>query len=168
MGERTPPCCSCGIAGLVDEVHYVDEVGRVFHVTCAPVTIHLHTCDKNGVGECSACAERDCPHDEPLHYHHDGCPACSFDTEPPEPSSPLMIKLTRRADATIFGPEAVHLRRLVKQGDEALRAVREIMNRMHHVAEGKSPAARATGFWLKRLKALDIPDYPDTPPWKIS
>ena len=21
----------------------------------------------------------DCPHDEPLHYHHDGCPAC-YDT----------------------------------------------------------------------------------------
>lgn len=26
--------------------------------------------------ECGECAERDCPHDEPLHYHHDGCPAC--------------------------------------------------------------------------------------------
>ena len=25
-------------------------------------------------------AVSDCPHDEPLHYHHDGCPAC---TQPP-------------------------------------------------------------------------------------
>jgi hypothetical protein len=34
-----------------------------------------HTC-KDGDGECGACAVRDCPHKEPLHYHHDGCPAC--------------------------------------------------------------------------------------------
>jgi hypothetical protein len=26
--------------------------------------------------ECDLCGVRDCPHDEPLHYHHDGCPAC--------------------------------------------------------------------------------------------
>lgn len=26
--------------------------------------------------ECTACGARDCPHGEPLHYHHDGCPAC--------------------------------------------------------------------------------------------
>jgi hypothetical protein len=30
--------------------------------------------------ECSTCGARDCPDNEPLHYHHDGCPACS--TEP--------------------------------------------------------------------------------------
>lgn len=28
------------------------------------------------IDECSICAERDCPFGEPLHYHHDGCPAC--------------------------------------------------------------------------------------------
>lgn len=22
-------------------------------------------------------AKKDCPYNEPLHYHHDGCPACS-------------------------------------------------------------------------------------------
>src|SRR5579859_6049679 len=26
--------------------------------------------------ECMICAIRDCPHGEPLHYHHDGCPSC--------------------------------------------------------------------------------------------
>jgi len=26
--------------------------------------------------ECTPCGMRDCPHDEPQHYHHDGCPAC--------------------------------------------------------------------------------------------
>ena len=24
--------------------------------------------------------EQDCPHSEPLHYHHDGCPACYLDS----------------------------------------------------------------------------------------
>lgn len=27
--------------------------------------------------ECLICGQRDCPFHEPLHYHHDGCPACS-------------------------------------------------------------------------------------------
>lgn len=26
--------------------------------------------------ECIMCGARDCPHGEPLHYHHDGCPSC--------------------------------------------------------------------------------------------
>lgn len=26
--------------------------------------------------ECWQCALRDCPHRDPLHYHHDGCPSC--------------------------------------------------------------------------------------------
>jgi len=26
--------------------------------------------------ECISCGIRDCPSGEPLHYHHDGCPAC--------------------------------------------------------------------------------------------
>lgn len=28
------------------------------------------------VSECMLCGELDCPFGEPLHYHHDGCPAC--------------------------------------------------------------------------------------------
>jgi len=28
------------------------------------------------LAECIRCGELDCPHNEPLHYHHDGCPAC--------------------------------------------------------------------------------------------
>ena len=37
-------------------------------------------------GECMVCGVILCPHHEPLHYHHDGCPACSFDE--PEPAVP--------------------------------------------------------------------------------
>ena len=35
-------------------------------------------------GECALCSILDCPEGEPLHYHHDGCPACSEPTEPGE------------------------------------------------------------------------------------
>lgn len=30
------------------------------------------------VSECMTCSLRYCPHGEPLHFHHDGCPACIF------------------------------------------------------------------------------------------
>jgi hypothetical protein len=26
--------------------------------------------------ECMECAKIVCPHGEPMHFHHDGCPAC--------------------------------------------------------------------------------------------
>lgn len=31
---------------------------------------------------CHQCAEIFCPHAEPLHFHHDGCPVCTFDIVP--------------------------------------------------------------------------------------
>ena len=38
---------------------------------------HIKTtdCEDN---ECIICGYRDCPEHEPLHYHHDGCPACIY------------------------------------------------------------------------------------------
>lgn len=39
-----------------------------------------HTCD-DGDDECMLCAMDDCPHEDPLHYHHDGCPSCSMDEQ---------------------------------------------------------------------------------------
>lgn len=47
-----------------------------------------HSCtdgmNGGGNGECLACGERDCPHGEALHYHHDGCPSCEFQDVPIE------------------------------------------------------------------------------------
>jgi hypothetical protein len=31
------------------------------------------------LAECLRCGEQDCPDQEPLHYHHDGCPMCALD-----------------------------------------------------------------------------------------
>lgn len=30
-------------------------------------------------GECHVCSQIICPHGEPMHFHHDGCPACAQD-----------------------------------------------------------------------------------------
>lgn len=38
--------------------------------------ILLKICDL-GHGECSKCGTLCCPHDDPLHFHHDGCPSCN-------------------------------------------------------------------------------------------
>lgn len=35
--------------------------------------IHSKMC---GVGECAVCSIVFCPYGEPMHFHHDGCPAC--------------------------------------------------------------------------------------------
>ncbi len=37
---------------------------------------NIEACSKAGNDECTVCGARDCPHGEPLHYHHDSCPAC--------------------------------------------------------------------------------------------
>lgn len=33
------------------------------------------------MGECLICGYADCPSNDPLHYHHDGCPSCSMTIE---------------------------------------------------------------------------------------
>jgi len=47
---------------------------RAFPVLLDPA-LHPAT-DICPLAECAECSVRDCPHQEPLHYHHDGCPAC--------------------------------------------------------------------------------------------
>jgi len=36
----------------------------------------LNHCDKDN-GECGECGRIICPHKDPMHFHHDGCPSCS-------------------------------------------------------------------------------------------
>lgn len=43
------------------------------HPEFSNCTGNAHTCK---IDECMLCSVRDCPYNEPLHYHHDGCPAC--------------------------------------------------------------------------------------------
>lgn len=48
--------------------------------------------------ECGACGVVKCPKNEPLHFHHDGCPACSTATEELESSSSLLPDLPTLTD----------------------------------------------------------------------
>lgn len=50
-----------------------DEVKRLTEIADGL----LNHCDKEN-GECSECAKIVCPHKEPFHFHHDGCPACAI------------------------------------------------------------------------------------------
>lgn len=52
---------------------YVKEFGLSNQDTIVNCTADIDTCPND---ECMICGIRDCPHREPLHYHHDGCPAC--------------------------------------------------------------------------------------------
>lgn len=70
-GER--PCSVCG------RKHVNDVLRRL--------RSHCYECRRSdpddeqtpSTAECVRCGELDCPHNEPLHYHHDGCPACIGD-----------------------------------------------------------------------------------------
>lgn len=46
--------------------------------------------------ECMDCGRAVCPHAEPLHFHHDGCPACYFEELAAE-SKPVDPELIARA-----------------------------------------------------------------------
>jgi len=39
--------------------------------------------DAPWLAECLWHGHTDCPHGDPLHYHHDGCPSCVCDEAPP-------------------------------------------------------------------------------------
>jgi hypothetical protein len=41
---------------------------------------------------CARCAHVFCPHDDRLHFHHDGCPACSASKEMGEPIGRLVYE----------------------------------------------------------------------------
>lgn len=70
--------------GVPDVVHPVrvlaepgsDPAGKTTHLLLA-------TCRGAGDRECSTCGAFVCPYGEPLHFHHDGCPACTMRGLPP-------------------------------------------------------------------------------------
>lgn len=45
-----------------------------------PYALDIEACPDQ---ECWICGTKACPHGEPFHFHHDGCPACSYDTTSP-------------------------------------------------------------------------------------
>jgi hypothetical protein len=82
-----------------------DFIGAIAHRTEKPfieelrekAKAHLPT-DQCPDQECLICGVRDCPHGEPLHYHHDGCPACYFDEEFPKHSEEELDEMEREME----------------------------------------------------------------------
>jgi len=72
---------------LVDAMYMTPQARPVYHRPWSDLEIpdtSLAYVDANHPAtgscpgaECLDCGARDCPHGEPLHYHHDGCPACT-------------------------------------------------------------------------------------------
>lgn len=67
-----------------DEVNCVDILHNCECICPKHGGANTKTCK---VAECMECAVIDCPYKEPLHYHHDGCPACET-AETPERECP--------------------------------------------------------------------------------
>lgn len=66
-----------------------------FTCTCNSEGKCAGPCDACHANECLACGERDCPHGEPLHYHHDSCPACVFDQYEKEMTDEVIPEIIR-------------------------------------------------------------------------
>lgn len=54
-------------------LHSWHDLGEVAEARAKQIDRLLAHCSD---GECHTCGEIICPHGEPLHFHHDGCPAC--------------------------------------------------------------------------------------------
>ncbi len=72
------PCAQAELAILRDKIAFLRSE-------------HGHPLDSCDDGECMVCGVLHCPEGEPLHFHHDGCPACSMDDD--DPRLPLPVKL---------------------------------------------------------------------------
>lgn len=65
----------------LDQFHQKLE-GHVAAEQSEVVDQMINQCELDN-GECGICARICCPHGEPFHFHHDGCPACCHDEETP-------------------------------------------------------------------------------------
>jgi len=84
--HKTSACQAANVEREVwpDETHRVASVWRRTPAVKAALAKlasarHFHHGEPCRSEECQLCGVLDCPHNEPLHYHHDGCPACTED-----------------------------------------------------------------------------------------
>lgn len=63
-------------AELVEALRHLHEYGRDPKDGTLSAEVMVQTCPRN---ECVYCGIICCPHQEMMHFHHDGCPACIED-----------------------------------------------------------------------------------------
>lgn len=70
---------SQGISPSSPEAYYAELAWKAsraeMHGTIDKLLAHC------GDPECMECGAIVCPHGEPLHFHHDGCPSCTLDDD---------------------------------------------------------------------------------------
>lgn len=66
IGSRMPP-------EETRALHAALQVAVEARQSSAEIDALLAQCKTD---ECAVCGSIICPHGEPLHFHHDGCPAC--------------------------------------------------------------------------------------------
>jgi len=68
VGSRMPPKGTCALHAAIQIAVESKQPNDV-------VDALLAQCE---TAECAVCGSICCPHGEPLHFHHDGCPACDY------------------------------------------------------------------------------------------
>lgn len=56
-----------------EAITLLETVWNFSHGYCKKCSGNIETCPND---ECAVCSVRDCPGQDLLHYHHDGCPHC--------------------------------------------------------------------------------------------
>lgn len=76
VGSRMPPR-DAATRELHNRIDDAVDAAANGHGTVAEVDALLAQCQTD---ECAVCGQIVCPYNEPLHFHHDGCPACDGGT----------------------------------------------------------------------------------------
>jgi hypothetical protein len=111
----------------------------------------LNHCDKEG-GECSYCSQLICPHKDPMHFHHDGCPSCSCDE---------MEENSKIADPFKDMWELSQIK--IKSLEERLRMAEEFIRSHQYQYESEYAADFCIGCDMRK----DNPCHPDCELQKI-
>lgn len=95
-----------------------------------------------GDSECSTCAAIICPHGEPLHFHHDGCPACARMTTPtPASAAAQATPITDKAWSEYDGMRMtstelrIIMARLERENADLAAALEECVTELRHQSQ---------------------------------
>lgn len=86
--------------------------------------------------ECTKCGADACPHGEPMHWHHDGCPSCSLDDarRAENPKGRVVVELQTLADLTRVSMDAEQAR------DKAAARVAELESELEEARAERDDA----------------------------
>ncbi len=137
-----------------------DDPCTWFPCTCIPYVVN----QKDGAtvkeldpvaGECMKHGAKDCPHGEPLHFHHDGCPVCTKEGYLRELSREQTVALAHRmkagareirkaADVEPFTGDAAEFMRRVEERAERARKSDELVRMASRAAASRMGSIEAS------------------------